>query len=317
MRYSISRTLARSLAMTTLLTGAALAEVPHVVTDIAPVHSLVTQVMGDLGRPDLLLDRGADPHSFQLRPRQAAGLADADLVVWIGPELTPWLDRALTGLAGKARVLTLLAQPETYRQDFGTKGGHDHMQEDDHGAEAGHDEHAHAGTDPHAWLDPGNAGIWLGLIAADLARLDPENAATYAANAKAAQAGITALDAEVANLLTPVKDMPFVVGHDAYGYFSGHFALAVTGSIALGDAAAPGAARLVALQKELKTGQALCVFPEINHDPKLAARIIEGTAARLGGALDPAGTALEPGAELYGELLRGLAHKLTACLAGG
>ena len=50
------------------------------------------------------------------------------------------------------------------------------------------------------------AGIWLGLIAAELARLDPENAATYAANAKAATAGIDALDAEVAQPADPRQD---------------------------------------------------------------------------------------------------------------
>ncbi|MBA4323571.1 MAG: zinc ABC transporter substrate-binding protein, partial [Rhodobacter sp.] len=73
----------------------ALAEVPKVVTDIPPVHALVAQVMGDLGAPELLLGRGADEHDFQLKPSQAGAVADSDLVVWIGPELTPWLDNAL------------------------------------------------------------------------------------------------------------------------------------------------------------------------------------------------------------------------------
>ena len=54
-------------------------------------------------------------------------------------------------------------------------------------------------------LTPANAQAWLGLIAAELARLDPENAATYAANAAAAAQRIDALDAEVAALLAPVE----------------------------------------------------------------------------------------------------------------
>ena len=95
MRYIISSAVA-SLACTL----PAWAEVPKVVTDIHPVHALVSQVMGDLGAPVLLLERGASEHDFQLRPSQAADLADADLVVWIGPELTPWLDRALDGIGG-------------------------------------------------------------------------------------------------------------------------------------------------------------------------------------------------------------------------
>jgi zinc transport system substrate-binding protein len=55
-----------SLTLTILLlSSAASAEVPRVVTDVPPVQSLVAMVMGDLGSPDLLVDKGADAHSFQ------------------------------------------------------------------------------------------------------------------------------------------------------------------------------------------------------------------------------------------------------------
>jgi zinc transport system substrate-binding protein len=62
-------------------------------------------------------------------------------------------------------------------------------------------------------------------------------------------------------------------------------------------------------------GEALCVFPEANHDPKLVAQIVEGTGAVVGGALDPAGTTLEPGPALYPALITGMADTLAACLA--
>uniref|UniRef100_A0AAN0M8D8 High-affinity zinc uptake system protein ZnuA n=1 Tax=Yoonia rhodophyticola TaxID=3137370 RepID=A0AAN0M8D8_9RHOB len=67
-------------------------------TDIAPIHSLVAQVMGDLGSPDLLLPPGADPHDFALRPSDADKLANSDLIIWVGPELTPWLEDPLNAL---------------------------------------------------------------------------------------------------------------------------------------------------------------------------------------------------------------------------
>lgn len=319
MRYIITSVLASQLAT------AAMAEVPLVVTDIPPVHSLVAMVMGDLGQPVLLLDQGGDAHDFQLRPSQAGAIADAGLVVWIGPEMSPWLDHVIDGGGTTAAVLGLLAAEGTYRQGYGEEAGgdhegHDHAAEDEHdhaAEEAGdHEGHDHSGIDPHAWLDPHNAKAWVGLIAAELGRIDPANAATYAANAVAAAERIGALEAEVSATLAPVRDRPFVVFHEAYGYFAGHFGLTIAGAVAEGDAASPGAARLRELQAAAE-GRALCVFPEANHDPALPAQLAEATGTRLGGTLDPEGSGLEPGAGLYPALLTGLAQTLTECLSQG
>jgi zinc transport system substrate-binding protein len=337
------------------------ADAPRVVTDIPAVHSLVAQVMGDRGEPVLLTERGADPHSMQLRPSQAAALAEADLIFWIGPEMTPWLDRAMAGMELKAHVIGLLSAEGTFRQDFGATGahgledhdhakaeaghghGHGHSHRHSHGHSHGHahdhshghahgakggqahgdaakasdhgdHDHAHAGTDPHAWLDPANARTWLALIAEELAEHDPGHAEIYAANASAAAERIAALDAALAARLAPLAGKPFVVFHDAYGYFAGHYGLTVAGSIALGDASAPSAARLSALRDALREGGAVCAFPEPQHDTRLVAAVVEDTPVRIGGALDPSGTTLEPGPDLYAALMTGLAETIAACL---
>lgn len=320
MRYTITLAMASLLAAGAA--GAAVAEVPRVITDIPPVQSLVAQVMGDLGTPGVLLEQGANAHSFQLRPSQAAELAEAGLVVWVGPELTPWLARALEGVES-GPTLGLLAAEGTALRAFEESG---HLAEDpadeDHAAE-GHDHaaegdgHSHEGADPHAWLDPGNASLWLGVIAAKLGKLDPEHAAVYAANAAAAQTGVAALDAEVAGILAPVKGKPIVVFHDAYGYFAAHYGLTVAATVALGDAASPGAAHLREVQAELGTGGMLCIFPEANHDPKLVTAMVEGTSARIGAALDPEGSALAVGPGLYRDLMLGMARGIADCMAGG
>ncbi|MCA3450186.1 MAG: zinc ABC transporter substrate-binding protein [Rhodobacter sp.] len=325
MRYTISFVTASALAG---LVGTAAAEVPRVITDIPPVQALVAQAMGDLGQPVLLLDKGADAHSFQLRPSQAAALAEADLVVWIGPEMTPWLDRALGGLAADVAQLRLLKAEGTDLRSYGDGAapaddshadgeGHDHAAdppaEDGHGHDHDHEhDHAHEGVDPHAWLDPGNARVWLGVIAAELARLDPANAATYQANAARADAEIAALDTRLDAALAPVRDTPFAVFHDAYGYFADHYGLTIAGTVAVGDAAPPGAAHLAALQARLEKAQ--CIFPETQHDPKLVQTIAADTGLRVGGALDPEGAGVEPGPQGYGAILSGLADTLIACL---
>lgn len=297
----------------------AFAEVPLVVTDISPVHALVAEVMVDLGQPTLLLSRGADEHDFQLKPSQAADVAGSGLVVWVGPELTPWLDSAMGNRPEGAPALALLDAEGTVTRAYTGKDG-DQAEEEGHDDTAeGHDHegHSHDGTDPHAWLDPQNGQVWLGLIAAELSRLDPENAAVYATNATAASDRIATMDAEIKALLAPVQGKPLVTFHAAYGYFGEHYGLTFAGSIALGDAASPGAQRLNELRTTMEAGDVLCIFPEVQHDPALVIQMAEGTGARIGGALDPVGSTLEPGPGAYAALLRGIAGTLADCVAEG
>ena len=123
--------------------GTALAEVPSVAVDIAPVHSLVARVMDGVGVPSLIVQPGASPHEYSLRPSEAAALQDADLVFWIGEDLTPWMEDAVETLATDATVTTLLEADGIKLLDFREGAlfeAHDHGDHDDHAA---HDDHGH------------------------------------------------------------------------------------------------------------------------------------------------------------------------------
>jgi zinc transport system substrate-binding protein len=357
-----------TLAAATLAAGTAAADVPVVVTDTPVVHSLVSQVMGDLGAPTVLVEQGADEHSFQLRPSQAAALADAGLIFWVGEELTPWLARALEATSGAGETIALLDVPGVTLMEYGDgSGAHDHDEHggesaaahDDHGHDHGHEEaaaekhdhaheghdheeaaaqedhahddhghddhghdeagheghdHAHGGVDPHAWLYPENAKVWLSAIAAELSEVDPANAATYAANAEAAALRVDAAVAEAAATLEPAHDRPIVVFHDAYGYFARAFDVEIAGSIALGDAAAPGAQRLRELQERIGAEQIACVFREPQHDASIAESVASDAGVGIG-TLDPSGSSLTYGPALYETLLTSLASSIAECVA--
>lgn len=279
------------------------AEVPRVVVDIAPVHSIVARVMQGLGEPDLILPPGSTPHTAALRPSQARALQAADLLVWIGPELTPWLEKPVATLTGDADHLALLDAEATLRLVFRDTG------EDDHDDEHDHDHH---GTDPHAWLDPQNGAIWLGLIADRLAGLDPANAGQYRTNAAAGQAELAALEQEIAATLAPVRDRPFVAFHDAYQYFEARFGLHLAGTIATGDAHDPGPARLVQLRDALGDADIACAFSEPQFNDGLLRTVLEGSDIPVA-MLDPMGSALPQGPDLYPGLLRGMAQAIADC----
>ncbi len=125
--------------------GTAIADVPNVAVDIAPVHSLVARVMEGVGTPDLIIAPGASPHEYNLRPSEAAALQDANLVFWMGEDLTPWMEGAVETLADGATVTTLLETDGTVLLDFRESAlfeAHDHDDHEDHGDDHGHDEHA-------------------------------------------------------------------------------------------------------------------------------------------------------------------------------
>jgi zinc transport system substrate-binding protein len=289
----------RALALLALLPAAALAEAPLVVTDIAPVHALAARVMQGVGSPVLLVGPGGDVHSWQLRPSQARSLSQADLVFWIGPTLTPWLDTAIEGLADPGAAVELAAAAGVTARPPLFVAAHDH----DHGS-----------FDPHVWLDPANAAAMLTTIADDLARTDPDNEAAYRANAEAARDELAALDAELAAELEPLREEPFVVFHDAYAHLAGRYGLSVAGALAETDAAGPGAAHVAALRDLVDRGQVACVFAEALHDERLLLAAAEGTGVGLG-SLDPEGSTLPPGPDLYPQMMRALAASIAGCLA--
>ena len=150
------------------LAGVARAEVPQVATDIAPVHGLVAEVMDGLSTPALIVPTGTSPHHHAMRPSEARALAQADLVIWVGPTLTPWLERPVRTLGEGAQELRLMDVPGVqllpYREgalfeahdhgddaEHGPSGDHGHGEQGhgDHGQEA-HDDHAHGAHEEQA-----------------------------------------------------------------------------------------------------------------------------------------------------------------------
>lgn len=301
-----------------------LAEQPRVVATIKPIHSLVAAVMGDLGKPELIVRGGASPHTYSLRPSDAGALEEADLVFWTGHGMELFLEEALGSLAGEATVVALADSPGIELlpiREGGAFEPHEHegQEHDDHGHDDhgdDDDEHAHAASmDMHFWLDPLNAVHMVEAISAALSVADSENATTYAANAAAEAARLEALTAEIDALLAPVRERPFIVFHDAYQYFERRFGLTIAGSITVTPDTMPGAARINEIRSRLTGTSSACVFAEPQFEPAIVATIVEGTGARTG-TLDPEGSALAEGPELYAELIGALAASLAGCLGG-
>jgi ABC-type Zn2+ transport system, periplasmic component/surface adhesin len=299
---------------TLLLTGTTLAA-PDVVASTKPLHSLVSAVMGDVATPGLIVKGSASPHNYSLRPSDAAALESADIVFWTGHGMELFLADALDTLSTNARVVELAEAPGIALlpvREGGAFEAHSHGDDHDHDHDHGHG-HGHDEGDMHFWLDPENAKLMVTEIAAVLGAADPDNAATYQANAEAELVRLDALTEELGETLAAVEGKPFIVFHDAYQYFETRFGLEVAGTVTVSPEAMPGAARIDELRAKVAELGATCVFAEPNFEPAIVRTIVEGTEAKAG-VLDPEGAALTEGPDLYPELLRGLANGLVDCL---
>ncbi|MBF0127246.1 MAG: zinc ABC transporter substrate-binding protein [Magnetococcales bacterium] len=309
--------LALLLALGTLLPFPAPAL--EVVASIKPFHALTAAIMGETGTPSLLIRGNGSPHTYALRPSDARLLEGADLIVWGGPALEGFLSRPLDNLPKKALLLPLLATEGLNRLSarqggaWSGEAGHD-----DHADHADHAEkhHQHGPVDPHIWLDPDNAVMLGSSIAASLGRLDPARVATYRRNAETLAGRLKELDRELATLLAPVRERPFIVFHDAYHYFEQHYGLKAAGSLLVDAERPPGARRIQAISKRIQESGAQCLFTEPQFPQRLAATVTENRPLRLG-VLDPLGAGLTDGPELYFQLMRNLARALLSCLTSG
>ena len=311
MHLAYGRTAAALMAgsLGTLLGALPAAADLNVVVTIKPLHALVSQVMTGAGTPELLVKGSASAHTYALKPSDASKLGQADVFFRMSETMEPFTAKIAKSLPKSVQVVTLQTTQglKLYKQRTGAT----FEDGDDHGHSHGH---SHAATDGHAWLDPINAKVLADRIAQILSSKEPAKAAQFNANAVALKTKLDELSDELTRDLAPVAGKPYIVFHDALQYFDRRYNLRVVGSISMSPEVPPSAKRLSTLRKKIASLGAVCVFAEPQFDTRLVNNLIEDTRARTG-TLDPEGSRIEPGPDLYFTLLRNLTKDLKSCLA--
>lgn len=297
-----------------VLPGALRAEV-RVVATSKPIHALVSSVMAGIGTPELLVGGQTSPHSYSMKPSDAQKVHNADVFFRVSEQLEPFTRKLVQSLPGSVRVVSLIDAPGLTLLEMRRGGVFDGHEA--HGPEIDEEpglEHGHEGPhDPHIWLDPENAKAMVEYIAEVLATIAPDQATTFATNAQAELRRLTDLSEELARELAPVVGKPFVVYHDAFQYFENRFGLAAVGSVTVNPDLPPSGKRLQELRSLIRSAGARCVFAEPYLPSRAIEVIAEGTGAKTG-ILDPEGLTLQPGPQLYAELMRNLSRSFRACL---
>ena len=287
------------------------ANAKDIVVTIKPLHSLVTGVVGNTAKTHLMVSGNQSPHGFKFKPSQVKLLNNSAVVFYIGDTFETFMEKAFDNIpsnvvkvpvAEKAR-LKLLPYREGGAWEEDKHEGHDH------GHEGHHDE---GGGDMHVWLDPDNAIKMIKAITRELSKVYPENRDIYKANARSYVQKITALDSELSAALSNSKKFPFIVFHDAYQYFEKHYGLNGVGSITFDPHDFSSPKRLKEIRGKLNEMSAACVFSEPQFSDRVVRTVIKGTSAKTA-LIDPLGSNIKGGPNLYFELLSEMAGSFKRC----
>lgn len=237
----------------------------RVVTTFTILADMARNVAGDRADVESLTPPGAEIHGYEPTPQDIVRVSRADLVLWNGLNLEAWFEKFFANVRDvPSAVLTEGVEP----MPIGS------------GPYTGK-------ANPHAWMSPTNALLYVENIRAALARLDPANAEAYAANAAAYADKIRALDAPIREQLAriPEERRTLVTSEGAFSYLCRDYGL---GELYLWpiNADAQGTPRQIrAVIDAVRARKIPVVFSESTVSPRPARQVARETGARYGGVL--------------------------------
>ena len=253
-----------------LAAGPAMAQAPRasplkVVTTFTVIQDIAQNVAGDAAKVESITKFGAEIHDYQPTPKDIVRAQGAGLVLWNGLNLERWFERFLANLKNvPSAVVTEGIAPMPIREG---------PYKDN--------------PNPHAWMSPGNALIYVENIRKALAAHDPANAAVYQRNAEAYAARIKAMDAPLRRRLggIPEGHRWLVSSEGAFSYLARDYGLKelYLWPINADEQGTPSQVRRVI--DTVRREKIPVVFSESTISDRPARQVAAETGARYGGVL--------------------------------
>ena len=228
---------------------------PKVLAVESFLADITKNVSGSRLEIDTLVPLGLDPHSFEPSPGDIAKIAESDILITNGAGLEEWLKDSITGANEKIIIV------ECSKGLEGLKG------------------------DPHFWLDPNLAKVYVQNIRDALIESDPQGKDLYNINAEKYTARLIELDKWV---VEAVKKIPegkrlLVTNHESFGYYADRYGFKVIGTIIPGSSSAssPSAKEISGLIEKIKATGAKAIFLETGSDPKIANQVARETNIKI------------------------------------
>lgn len=250
----------------------------HFVATIQPIYLIVRELAEGRATVSRLMDPGASPHTYDPRPSDVRAVERAAALIHVSNNIDGWAAR----LPARAKVSAFDHVPPSMRLHYDADGhicdhGHDH-----------HHHHHHSDEDGHFWTDPIAVREILVPLAGEFARLDPEGADVYLANARRMEARLSELHDELALLLMPVMGRRCILFHPSFNYMFTRYGIEVAAVVepSPGQEASPAWLRDIIRTAAAEDVKAIFSEPQLSQRP--AEVLAEATGLPLH-EIDPIG----------------------------
>jgi zinc transport system substrate-binding protein len=308
-RFAVSLLLALMVA---LCSPTVLAQA-KVVTSIKPLQMIASAITDGISEPEVLIPSDQSYHHFTLRPSMLRTLRQADLFVWVGPELETYLSDAVVQASAYGRQLQVLSLPELQVHHAGLDGEDSReVLIPDEGLHVGHKHKQSDTIDPHVWLNTDNARLIAQAMVAALTELDPANASAYTANLAQFNQRLVALEQGIdAQSLLPA-DSQYAVYHNAFQYFERQFGLQHELVFVASEELQPGVRHMMTVRRAVENTPLNCLMEDVTTQAATVETLLGDKQLRRI-RVDTVGQNLSAGPMAYIHLMDNLADAFRQC----
>lgn len=241
---------------------------PKVVASYSVLCDMTEEIAADSVELTCLIDRDADPHTYQATPADRKAIETAQLILYGGYDFEPTIINLVEATKNSAPKVAVDEQavPNPLMGEE-----HEHHEEEEH-------ESGEMASDPHVWQDAENGIRMVEVIRDQLLKLSPENANLYTRNAQQLTDELKQVDTWIKAQITTIspQQRKLVTTHDALGYYANAYGLKIEGALqGFSTEEQPTAARLKELVQEVNSASVPTIFAEVTANDKVI-----GTVAR-------------------------------------
>ena len=234
-----------------------------IVTTIFPLYDFAGYITDHLADVSILIPPGVEVHSYEPTPRDIINIKDADIFIFIGKELEPWVEKITDELKNSDLVIIEAGKGIDLIE-------HEHDEDEDHDddeEDGDHDE-----KDPHIWLDPVLTKKIVDNILGGMRLVDIDKTETYEKNALSLKEKLDELHAEYLQILSNVRiDTIIYAGHFAFGYMTNRYGLHhISPYAGFSPNAEPTPQRVAELIKRVEQTGSKYIFYEEMINPRIA-----------------------------------------------